>query len=26
LAAEAENWERVAGVIGRFLKPAGESR
>jgi len=26
LAAEAENWERVAGVIGKFLRPAGESR
>jgi len=26
LASEAENWERIAGVIGRFLKPAGESR
>jgi transcriptional regulator len=24
LAAEAENWERIAGIIGRFLKP-GES-
>ena len=26
LAAEARNWERIADVIGRFLKPAGESR
>jgi len=26
LASEAENWERIAGVIGRFLKPAGESQ
>jgi len=26
LAAETENWERMAGVIGRFLKPTGESR
>jgi len=24
LAAEAENWERIAAIIGRFLKP-GES-
>ena len=24
LAAEAENWERIADIIGRFLKP-GES-
>ena len=26
LAEEAENWERVAEIIGRFMKPAGESR
>jgi PadR family transcriptional regulator, regulatory protein PadR len=26
LAAEAQNWERMAGVIGKFLRPAGESR
>jgi PadR family transcriptional regulator PadR len=25
LAAEAENWERISGVIERFMKPAGES-
>jgi len=25
LAAEAENWERTAGIIARFLRPAGES-
>jgi transcriptional regulator len=25
LAAEAQNWERTAGIIARFLKPAGES-
>ena len=25
LAAEAENWERIAGILGRFLRPAGES-
>ena len=25
LAAEAENWERISGIIGRFLRPAGES-
>lgn len=24
LAAEAENWERIAGVIGRLLRLAGE--
>jgi len=24
LAAEAESWERIAGILGRFLKPAGE--
>lgn len=24
LAAETENWERIAGILGRFLKP-GES-
>jgi len=26
LAAETENWERIAGVIGKFLNAAGESR
>jgi transcriptional regulator len=26
LTAEAQNWERIAGVIGKFLRPAGESR
>jgi PadR family transcriptional regulator PadR len=26
LAAEAENWERISGIIARFMKPAGESR
>jgi transcriptional regulator len=26
LAAEAASWERVAGIIARFMKPAGESR
>jgi transcriptional regulator len=25
LAAETENWERIAGVVARFMKPAGES-
>jgi len=25
LAAEAENWERLSGIIDRFLKPSGES-
>lgn len=25
LAAEAENWERIADILGRFLRPAGES-
>lgn len=25
LAAEAENWERIAGVVARFMKPTGES-
>lgn len=25
LAAEVQNWERIAGVIGRFMKPAGGS-
>src|SRR5438477_8370626 len=25
LATEAENWERIAGVVARFTKPAGES-
>ena len=25
LAAEAENWERIAGVVARFMKPVGES-
>ena len=25
LAREAENWERISGVIGRFAKPARES-
>jgi PadR family transcriptional regulator PadR len=25
LAAEVENWERIYGIIGRFMKPAGES-
>jgi PadR family transcriptional regulator, regulatory protein PadR len=23
LAAEAENWERISGIIARFAKPAG---
>ena len=25
LAAEAENWQRISGIIARFMKPAGES-
>src|SRR5579871_3730836 len=25
LAAEAENWERITGVVARFMKPSGES-
>jgi transcriptional regulator len=25
LAAEAENWERISGIIARFMKPSGES-
>jgi PadR family transcriptional regulator PadR len=25
LAAEAANWERVSDILGRFLRPAGES-
>jgi PadR family transcriptional regulator, regulatory protein PadR len=25
LAAEAENWERISGIIARFMKQAGES-
>jgi PadR family transcriptional regulator PadR len=25
LAAEAENWERTADIIARFLRPTGES-
>jgi transcriptional regulator len=25
LATEAENWERVAEILGRFLRPAAES-
>jgi DNA-binding PadR family transcriptional regulator len=24
VAAEAERWNRIAGVVERFLKPAGE--
>jgi transcriptional regulator len=24
LAAETENWERISGIIGRFLGPSGE--
>jgi len=24
LAAEAENWERISGVVARFMKPSGE--
>ena len=26
LNSEAENWERIAHVIARFMKPAGESQ
>ena len=25
LAAEARNWERISGILGRFVKPSGES-
>ena len=25
LAEEAKNWERIAGIIARFMKPAGEA-
>jgi transcriptional regulator len=25
LAAEAENWERIAGILARFARPAGEA-
>jgi transcriptional regulator len=25
LAAETENWERISGIIGRFLRPGGET-
>ena len=25
MATEAENWERVADILGRFLRPTGES-
>jgi PadR family transcriptional regulator, regulatory protein PadR len=25
LAAESENWERMSGIISRFLKPSGEN-
>ena len=25
LATEAENWERITGVVARFMKPAGGS-
>jgi DNA-binding PadR family transcriptional regulator len=25
LSAESENWERIADVLARFLKPSGES-
>jgi transcriptional regulator len=25
LAQEAENWERISGILSRFLKPSGES-
>src|SRR5580704_10229684 len=25
LAAEAENWERISDILGRFLRPTGES-
>lgn len=24
LATEAENWERISDILGRFLRPAGE--
>ena len=24
LATEAENWERISGIMARFVKPAGE--
>jgi transcriptional regulator len=24
LAAEAQNWERIAGILARFARPAGE--
>ena|SRR6185437_9986183 len=24
LAAEAENWEKIAEILGRFLKPSGD--
>ena len=25
LATEAENWERISDILGRFLRPTGES-
>lgn len=25
LAAEAEQWERIAGIVGRFARPEGQS-
>ena len=25
LAAEAENWERISGILSRFVRPTGES-
>ena len=25
LAAEVENWERISGIIARFMKPSGET-
>src|ERR1700685_2404572 len=25
LAAEAQNWERISGILDRFLRPSGES-
>jgi PadR family transcriptional regulator, regulatory protein PadR len=25
LATEAENWERISGIIARFVRPTGES-
>jgi PadR family transcriptional regulator, regulatory protein PadR len=25
LAAETENWERISGILGRFLRPGGAS-